>query len=99
MNQKHSSNSSTSTKKKEQRLSQPHKIEIRANADGTRTISGYAVVFNSLSLDLGSFKERVRPGAFAKSLANGPDVLCLYSHDDKQILGRRSSGTLELSKD
>lgn len=77
----------------------PQKFEVRKNADGSRSISGYAATFNDLSQDLGGFKERIAPGAFTQSLKDNPDVLCLYGHDDNQILGRGSSGTLEISED
>lgn len=72
-----------------------NKIEVRRNADGSRSISGSAVVYNSLSEDLG-FREVIKPGAFTQSLRDNPDVLCLYGHDDNQILGRVSSGTLTI---
>jgi hypothetical protein len=41
----------------------PQRFEVRSNADGSRSISGYAASFNDLSQDLGGFKEaeRVRP--------------------------------------
>jgi len=73
--------------------------EIRAKADGSKVITGYAAMFNSLSDDLGGFVEVIRPGAFTKSLANGADVRCLFNHDANFILGRTSSGTLRLNED
>ncbi|HEY1647485.1 MAG TPA: HK97 family phage prohead protease [Terracidiphilus sp.] len=75
------------------------KFEIRKNADGSRSLSGYAATFGDLSQDLGGFKEKIQRGAFKQSLKNNPDVLCLYGHDDNQILGRVSSGTLSISED
>ena len=77
----------------------PQKFEVRKNADGSRSIGGYAATFNDLSQDLSGFKEKIAPGAFKQSLKDNPDVLCLYGHDDNQILGRGSSGTLEISED
>lgn len=77
----------------------PQRFEVRSNADGTRSISGYAGVFNSLSEDLGGFKETIKPGAFKQSLVDNPDVLCLYGHDQNQILGRVSSGTMTIGED
>lgn len=78
----------------------PQRFEIRKNADGSRSISGYAAVFNSLSEDLGGFREKLQPGCFAKSLAEtNKDPLCLYGHDSNQILGRVSSGTLSIAED
>jgi hypothetical protein len=74
----------------------PQKIEVRKNADGSQTIAGQAVVYGALSQDLGGFVERIAPGAFSHSLRDD-DQLCLYGHDDRAILGRRSSGTLTLT--
>jgi HK97 family phage prohead protease len=76
----------------------PQKFEVRKNADGSRSISGYAATFNDLSQDLGGFKEKIQRGAFEQSLKNS-DVLCLYSHSDSQVLGRVSSGTLTIEED
>jgi uncharacterized protein len=78
----------------------PQKFEVRKNADGTQSIGGYAAVFDSLSQDLGGFREKLQPGCFAKSLAETyKDPLCLYGHDMNQILGRVSSGTLSIAED
>ena len=73
-------------------------IEDRAN--GQAAIVGYAAVYNRLSLDLGGFKERILPGAFDKILSRRKaDVVALFNHDNNIVLGRTSSGTLELSSD
>jgi HK97 family phage prohead protease len=74
--------------------------ELRAvtNDDGTRTISGYAAVFNSNSVDMG-FIEIIAPGAFTKTLASNPDVVCLRDHDVAILLGRTTSKTLTLQQD
>jgi hypothetical protein len=71
-------------------------LELRQNADGTRSIVGEAVVYNSLSEDLGGFRERIAPGAFRNSLRT-TEVMALYSHQDADILGRQSSGTLTIT--
>lgn len=72
-------------------------LEIRAK-DDKPTISGYAAVFDSLSADLGGFREVVAPGAFARSIAQN-DVRALWDHDAKYVLGRTAAGTLALEED
>lgn len=62
-------------------------------------IIGYAAVFDTLSRDLGGFKEKIDRGAFAKSLGDGDEVHALFNHDAGKLLGRRGSGTLELWED
>jgi uncharacterized protein len=75
------------------------RLEIRKNAAGQRTVSGYFATFNTLSSDLGGFVERISPGAYTQSLRDNPEVLCLYNHNTDLILGRVSSGTLSVSED
>lgn len=62
-----------------------------------RTVEGYASVFNSMSEDLGGFREIILPGAFSNVLNN--DVRALYNHDTNYLLARTTSGTLELKED
>src|SRR5262245_2558056 len=75
--------------------------ELRAEgADGERPlIVGYAAVFESLSEDLGGFRERIRPDAFTRSLQEGADVRALVDHDPSRVLGRNKAGTLRLRTD
>lgn len=76
-------------------------IDVRELAEGEDepVILGYAAVFNSLSEDLGGFRERIQPGAFSRSLVENNDIRALWGHDDMYVLGRRSAGTLELNQD
>ena len=62
-------------------------------------LSGYAAVFDSLSVDLGGYVERIAPGAFTRSLATGKDVKMLLDHDSGVILGSTAAGTLKLWED
>lgn len=74
--------------------------ELRAIAGegGQQKIAGHAAKFDALSDDLGGFRERIAPGAFAKTITSG-DVRALWNHDANIVLGRNKSGTLRLSED
>jgi len=43
------------------------------------------------------FVEVIRPGAFARALAGGRDVIATFNHDLGRLLGRTASGTLTLT--
>lgn len=74
--------------------------EIRAaGVEGKKQLHGYAAVFNrSTSLFGGKFEERIKAGAFARSLKEF-DVRALWNHNDDFPLGRMSAGTLRLKED
>ena len=77
-------------------------LTIETRASGQTAIVGYAAVYNRLSLDLGGFREMILPGAFDKVLARQrgkQDVIAVFNHDPNILLGRTSSGTLEVSSD
>jgi HK97 family phage prohead protease len=74
------------------------KVEVRMAADG-KSIEGYASVFNSLSHDLGGFREQIKPGAFTRALSESPDILCVVAHDPDKLLGRTASGTCTVEQD
>ena len=63
------------------------------------TIGGYAAIFNSPTCIGDEWIEVMARGAFTDTLANGQDVLALYSHELERLLGRRSAGTLRLKED
>ena len=76
-------------------------VELRKaeETDGhTPEIRGYAAVFGSLSEDLGGFREQIAPGAFATSIRQN-DIRALWEHNPQYVLGRNTSGTLNLDED
>jgi len=73
-------------------------IESRLDSkEGKDVVVGHAAVFNSLSEDLGGFREKIMPTAFDDVLDN--DVRAYFNHDPNYLLGRVSAGTLRLSVD
>lgn len=76
--------------------------ELRAAGEGEgRTISGYAVVYNSPSEEFpGEWVEVFKPGAFTRCLAGNPDIVCVFDHEGGlSMMGRTRSGTLNLRED
>ena len=71
--------------------------EFRFDADKNE-ITGYAARFGVWSVDLGGFKERIKQGAFAKTIKDG-DVRLLFNHDPNFILARTTNGTMSLEED
>ena len=74
-------------------------LRMSTNADGSKTLTGYAVRFNCPSVDLGGFTEVCAPGMFTRTLRETPDVLMLRDHVSSQLLGRTTAGTLTLNQD
>jgi len=70
--------------------------ETRADKE-SRTITGYAAVFDELSRNLGWFREKIDQKAFDNT--NMDDVLALFNHDMNIVLARTISDTLKLSVD
>ena len=63
------------------------------------TITGLAAVFNSLSEDLGGWREIILPGAFTRALRERQDVVAIVNHDANLLLGRVANGSLVLAQD
>lgn len=85
--------------KREQLYLPAKELRVQTSPDGSRTISGFAIVYNSPSQDLGGFTEIVAPGAVTESLRNSPDILCLRDHAVSLLMGRTTSKTLTLTDD
>lgn len=74
------------------------KLETRGEGEEKRTVlAGRGIPYNEDSEDMG-FIERIAPGAFRESIAQG-DVRCLFNHNHDIVLGRQSNGTLRLFED
>lgn len=76
-------------------------VEIRAADD--EKLEGHAAVFNSDSVDLGGFIERIAPGAFSRSVSEAESgkamIHALWSHDPAIPLGSIRGGKLRLAED
>lgn len=77
----------------------PFEIELRQDEGEAPRLEGYAVVFGSMSRDLGGFREIIEPGAFGEALSERPDVRALFNHDSNMVLGRTTNGSLTLAED
>lgn len=75
-------------------------IVIERNYDDSRHVEGYAIVFDSLSVDLG-FYETIERGAITQELLDNSDVFALLNHDDDKVLARSNNGvgSLKLTLD
>jgi hypothetical protein len=80
---------------KEVRTFDVQDLELRMDGDKP-TVVGYGAVFNSMSNDLGGFREFIAPKAFEGRLED--DVRFLINHDGMP-LARTTNGTLRLSVD
>ena len=67
------------------------------DSSADKIISGYAIVFNQPSRDLGGFKEIITPEALDG--VNFDNVYMLNNHDYSQVLASVKAGTLELKTD
>lgn len=70
--------------------------ELRFIMEGGKPrVDGRAILFNSWSVDLGGFRERMAPG----SVELDPDLVALFDHNSAMVLGRTSAGTMEARQD
>ena len=72
-------------------------IELRAEGEEAMLV-GHAAIFNTLSVPLWGFREKIDPGAFTKAI-NRDDVRALVEHDPARIIGRNIAKTLRLTED
>lgn len=69
-------------------------VELRASSDEPK-VSGYSILFESLSENLGGFREQIS----ADATIEWDDVVALFNHDSNFVLGRTSADTLTLKRD
>lgn len=62
-------------------------------------LKGYAIVFNARSLDLGGFREIIRPEAVQRTMREKVDLRALIDHNTEKIIGRLTAGTLRAAPD
>ena len=83
----------------EQRVYALEEVRVEANADtGERRLSWYPAVFDSLSEDLGGFRERIGRRAFTQTIQED-DIRGLINHDPSLVIGRNKASTLSLRVD
>lgn len=82
----------------ERRTYAVQEFRVDQETDAPPKIIGHAALFDSLSENLGGFRERIAAGAFAETLKSA-DIRALFNHDPNFVLGRNKSGTLRLKED
>ena len=92
-----------------ERRSTPNTASIETRADGQKFISGYALVFyrdgdasteyELWNDDYGRAVERITPEFARSAIEKSNDIIGVFNHDPANLLGRRSSGTLDLTID
>lgn len=97
------------SKKPIQRRMTPYadgRIMLRAAAEGSSspgTLVGYAAIWYDgtpgSEYRTAEWVERIRKGAFARSLATGGDVVATLNHNYSDLLGRLLSSTLVIGED
>lgn len=84
----------------------PDAIVVERRDGEPPVLAGISPPWDSLSVDLGGFREKFAPTAFDDIVARHPndprpkaDVPFLFNHDPSLITGRTSNGRLEIRKD
>lgn len=73
----------------------PIDLELRRDGQNNPVLFGRAAVYNSMSNDLGGFKEIIEPGFFSGVLDG--DIIATIEHNCEKIVGRTSAGTLKIT--
>jgi len=72
--------------------------ELRVDPGAEWPIDGHVARFEDLSENLGGFREKIRRGAFRKTLMEA-DIRGLFNHDPNYVLGRNKASTMQLEED
>ncbi len=70
--------------------------EVRATSEGAPKLMGIGVTYDSLSHDLGGFRERFAPGSLDDQLLN-EDLRVINQHNRSYVFGRVGAGTARFS--
>jgi len=84
---------------RELRHAAPFEVEEVRDSGAARdayAVRGLASVYNKWSLDLGGFRERVKPGAFDDVLSRDPHVVHVWDHDTSRTLSSTRARTYRL---
>src|SRR5690625_4127438 len=71
-------------------------IELRAEDADAPGLIGYAARYNVLSGNLGGFRERILPGAFADAVLTS-DIRALWYNEDKLVIGSTMSDNIRVA--
>lgn len=80
-----------------ERRTLPLELAIERAEGQTPKLVGYSARFNTLSEDLGGWREEIAPGAFSDVLDD--DVRALFNHDPNYVLGRNKAKTMRMKED
>lgn len=74
-------------------------VSNRSDPASGATLVGHAIVFDSWSLDLGGFIERIRPQAANRIINEQSDIRTLWNHNTDIPLARTSAKSMRYWKD
>src|SRR5581483_7296136 len=94
----------TMSKYETRSFAEPATVGMYGGTSKRPQIVGYAALFNTLSEPMieskgRSFREIIRPGAFARSLVERRAVFAYLQHKPTAVLGSLENGTLRLTED
>jgi len=76
----------------------PGEVKFEERAEKPPVVSGYWIVWDEWSEDLGGFRERFMPGSLTETIKED-DLRSVHNHNNDWILGRKSADTLRVKED